>query len=164
MITDVKYLTCSKCGESYQITYDRQGNTNNWWLQAYSTCNRCFNEYYFADWKEKSKNNEWGKGPKPIDVQFKKENKVIHTGSNENLRQCAIGAGINVYKHIWQFLNCQGNGHCGTCMIRVEDQSMLNPPTETEKKLLKKKLDQKIRLACQCTAKDNVEITTLVDE
>ena len=77
IITEVKYLTCSKCEQDYTITYDQNGITNNWWLQAYKVCNRCFNDHYFGDWKEKVKTGDWGTGPKPIEVEFPKEKKIL---------------------------------------------------------------------------------------
>uniref|UniRef100_A0A0R0FV95 2Fe-2S ferredoxin-type domain-containing protein n=1 Tax=Glycine max TaxID=3847 RepID=A0A0R0FV95_SOYBN len=46
-------------------------------------------------------------------------------------------------------LNCGGGGTCGTCMVEVlEGKELLNPRTDKEKEILKKK-PKNWRLACQ---------------
>lgn len=163
-ITKVKYLRCKVSGEEFQLTVDKEGNINNWWLQAYGVSNRIFNEHYFAEWKEKSESGEWGEGPKPIEIVFKKKEetvKTVKTGSNQNLREAAIDSGVQIYKWPFNHLNCQGQGRCGTCVVKIAQQKGLNEPTVAEKKKLKNKLQEQHRLACQCVAQESVQIELL---
>lgn len=59
-------------------------------------------------------------------VKFVKENKEIEVPVGANLRQAAIGAGINLYPGlngfgagINKYLNCHGFGQCGMCRVKI---------------------------------------------
>jgi ferredoxin len=53
-------------------------------------------------------------------VEFVKEKITIEVPQGANLRQEAIKAGVQVYKGIHQYLNCRGNGLCGSCKVLVK--------------------------------------------
>ncbi|ESW22644.1 hypothetical protein PHAVU_005G170200 [Phaseolus vulgaris] len=68
----------------------------------------------------------------------------------QKLRNIMMDSNIELYgPYARALLNCAGGGTCGTCMVEVlEGQELLNPRTDKEKKLLKKK-PKNWRLACQ---------------
>src|SRR5947209_6356786 len=53
-------------------------------------------------------------------VEFITDKKEIEVPAGANLRQEAIKAGIPVYKGLHRYLNCRGNGLCGTCKVLVK--------------------------------------------
>lgn len=70
----------------------------------------------------------------------------------QKLRDIMLDNDIDLYgPYARPLLNCAGGGTCGSCMVEViEGKELLNPKTETEKELLKKK-PKNWRLACQTT-------------
>ncbi|QCE08980.1 ferredoxin [Vigna unguiculata] len=68
----------------------------------------------------------------------------------QKLRKTMMDSNVELYgPYARALLNCAGGGTCGTCMVEVlEGQELLNPRTDKEKKLLKKK-PKNWRLACQ---------------
>jgi ferredoxin len=53
-------------------------------------------------------------------VEFTNEKKQIEVPAGANLRQESIKAGIQVYKGLHRYINCMGNGLCGTCKVLVK--------------------------------------------
>jgi len=53
-------------------------------------------------------------------VVFVNEKKEIEVPDGANLRQEARKAGIEVYKGVHRYLNCRGNGLCGSCKVLVK--------------------------------------------
>jgi ferredoxin len=53
-------------------------------------------------------------------VSFVKEKKDIEVPVGANLRTEARKAGIEIYQGIDRYLNCRGNGLCGTCKVLVK--------------------------------------------
>jgi 2Fe-2S ferredoxin len=53
-------------------------------------------------------------------VVFVNEKKEIEVPDGANLRQEAIKSGIQVYKGLHRYLNCRGNGLCGSCKVIVK--------------------------------------------
>jgi ferredoxin len=53
-------------------------------------------------------------------VVFVNEKKEIEVPVGANLRDEATKAGIQIYKGIHRYLNCRGNGLCGTCQVLVK--------------------------------------------
>ncbi len=54
-------------------------------------------------------------------IKFLRENREIEVEPGTNLRKAAQKAGISVYQGPTKFLNCLGNGLCGTCLVYVEE-------------------------------------------
>ncbi|KAF2323436.1 hypothetical protein GH714_035449 [Hevea brasiliensis] len=70
----------------------------------------------------------------------------------QKLRDVMLDSNIELYgPYARPLLNCAGTGTCGTCMVEViMGKELLNPRTDTEKEILKKK-PKNWRLACQTT-------------
>ena len=70
----------------------------------------------------------------------------------KKLREIMLDSNIELYgPYARPLMNCAGGGTCGTCMVEVvQGKELLNPRTEKEKKILKKK-PKNWRLACQTT-------------
>ncbi len=52
-------------------------------------------------------------------IKFINEKTEIEVPEGANLRDEAIKAGVNLYPHIYQLLNCRGFGACGSCRVQV---------------------------------------------
>ncbi|XP_058074270.1 photosynthetic NDH subunit of subcomplex B 3, chloroplastic isoform X2 [Magnolia sinica] len=77
----------------------------------------------------------------------------IHTRSacgGQKLRDIMLDGDIDLYgPYARALLNCGGGGTCGTCLVEVvAGKELLNPRTDKEKEILKKK-PKTWRLACQ---------------
>jgi len=69
--------------------------------------------------------------PKVFFVTGKKE---LEVPAGANLRQEAMKAGIDVYGGLTRYLNCRGNGLCGTCRVLVKKgMENLSPRTFIER-------------------------------
>jgi ferredoxin len=67
-------------------------------------------------------------------VVFVNEKKEIEVPAGANLRLEAIKAGIPVYGGLDRYLNCRGNGLCGTCRVLVKKgMENLSPRTILER-------------------------------
>jgi 2Fe-2S ferredoxin len=53
-------------------------------------------------------------------VEFINAKKVVEVPVGANLRQEAIKAGVPIYKGLHRYVNCMGNGLCGTCKVLVK--------------------------------------------
>ncbi len=68
--------------------------------------------------------------PKVTVVNEKRE---LDVAAGANLRQALMAAGLEVYKGPARFLNCRGNGLCGTCRVLVtKGMENLSPRTTLE--------------------------------
>lgn len=93
-------------------------------------------------------------------IKFVKENKEVIAANGANLRLKAMQNNIDIYKFIGKMTNCGGVGNCGTCIVEiVEGMENLSPPTDTEKRILKKK-PENYRLACQTMVNGPVSVAT----
>ncbi|HYV34481.1 MAG TPA: 2Fe-2S iron-sulfur cluster-binding protein [Gemmataceae bacterium] len=101
--------------------------------------------------------------PKVTFVNAKLE---IEVPQGANLRDEAMKAGVPVYDGMNRYLNCFGNGHCGTCKVVVKKGAEnLSPKGVMEKFTLWRMLsvighEQESRLACQCRVQGDVTIET----
>jgi len=79
-------------------------------------------------------------------IDFEPISRRLHNIKNENFYQLLINSGIRVRSL------CGGLGTCGKCKVLVQEgNKYLNPPTDSEKKLLtKEEINENFRLACQC--------------
>ena len=93
-------------------------------------------------------------------IKFLKEDKEVVVANGANLRLKAIENRIDLYTLVGKMTNCGGYGQCGTCIVEIVDgMENLSPPTETEKKKLKKK-PETYRLACQTLVNGAVSVQT----
>ncbi|MEM4001092.1 MAG: ASKHA domain-containing protein, partial [Saccharolobus sp.] len=72
-----------------------------------------------------------------------------------SLLEAAFKAGINILSI------CGGRGICGKCIVLInsDNNNKVSPPTESEYKILKKKIHRGYRLACQTKVIRDVVIT-----
>jgi ferredoxin len=83
-----------------------------------------------------------------------------------NLRTEATRAGIDVYSGFDKYLNCRGNGLCGTCRVLVKKGAEnLSPKTTVERLKLGMMLssighEEEMRLSCQVKVNGDCSIET----
>jgi hypothetical protein len=54
-------------------------------------------------------------------VQDGKPNLVLKCPGGTNLRQLLVGNGINVYRSLTRWTNCNGKQRCGTCIVDIQE-------------------------------------------
>lgn len=93
-------------------------------------------------------------------IKFVHEDKEVVAADGANLREKALQNDVDLYTFMGKMMNCGGYGQCGTCIVEVvEGMENLSPPTEVEKRKLKKKPDT-YRLACQALVNGPVRVRT----
>jgi ferredoxin len=103
-------------------------------------------------------------------VVFVTEKKELEVPAGANLRQEAIKAGITLYPGVAAYLNCLGNGLCGTCKVLVKKgMENLSPRTTIEScnlamhpvtSLAAIGHEDEMRLACQVQVNGDCSIET----
>ncbi|MDC0833735.1 iron ABC transporter substrate-binding protein [Leptolyngbya valderiana BDU 20041] len=94
------------------------------------------------------------------DIKFVNEDLEVVAADGANLRTKALENKVDIYKTWGKLTNCGGYGQCGTCIVEVvEGMENLSPPTEAEKRKLRKKPDT-YRLACQVIVNGPVSVKT----
>ena len=92
------------------------------------------------------------------------EKKEIEVPTGENMRQALRNNGTEVYSGVSKYLNCFGNGTCGTCRVLVkEGMENLTPKSGVEKFTLFRMLsaighEDEMRLSCQCQVNGDVKV------
>jgi ferredoxin len=101
--------------------------------------------------------------PKVVVVNEKKE---IEVPQDSNLREQAAKHGVEIYNKLDRYLNCRGNGLCGTCRVLVKKgMENLSPKTRIEKIKLGTMMssighEDEMRLACQVRVNGDCTIET----
>ncbi len=103
-------------------------------------------------------------------VTFVNEKQDVEVEPGANLRLAAQKAGIQVYPGLARFLNCRGNGLCGTCKVLVtKGAENLSPKTTLEKMnlgghpitmLAAIGHEEQMRLSCQVKVNGDCSIVT----
>ncbi len=103
-------------------------------------------------------------------VTIVNEKKEIEVPAGGNLRKEARAAGVEVHGTVEKYLNCRGNGLCGTCRVFVKKgMENLSPKTAMEKinfaahpmsMLASIGHEDEIRLACQVQVNGDCAIET----
>jgi ferredoxin len=103
-------------------------------------------------------------------VVFVNEKKEIEVPAGANLRQEATKAGINIYGGLDRYLNCRGNGLCGTCRVLVKKgMENLSPRTTLERinfnlhplgMFYALGHEDELRLSCQVTVNGDCTVET----
>ncbi|MFO0927199.1 MAG: 2Fe-2S iron-sulfur cluster-binding protein [Gemmataceae bacterium] len=103
-------------------------------------------------------------------VTFVNEKQEIEVPAGGNLRTEARQAGVEVHGTVESYLNCRGNGLCGTCRVLVKQgMENLNPKTLMEKinlnahpvsMLASLGREDEMRLACQVRVNGDCTIET----
>jgi ferredoxin len=53
--------------------------------------------------------------------QDKKPDIILECPGGTNIRKLLVGSGINPYRSITRWTNCNGKQRCGTCIVEIED-------------------------------------------
>jgi ferredoxin len=95
-------------------------------------------------------------------VTFEREGKSVTVRQGSILRDVADANGINPYKLINRFLNCGGQGECGTCVVDVVSGiEHCSEPNRLELLLLARRSPPVTwRLSCQVKLSGPVTIRT----
>ncbi len=103
-------------------------------------------------------------------VFFVNEKQELEVPQGANLRKEARNAGIEVHGTIESYLNCMGNGLCGTCRVLVKKgMENLSPRTLMERINLNTHPltmlaaighEDELRLACQVTVNGDCTVET----
>jgi ferredoxin len=99
-------------------------------------------------------------------VLFVKEKKEIEVPDGANLRVEARKNGLEIYRGIDRYINCRGNGLCGTCRVLVKKgMENLSPKGRLERIKLAMMLssighEDEIRLACRTQVHGDCSIET----
>jgi 2Fe-2S ferredoxin len=99
-------------------------------------------------------------------ITFVNEKRDLEVPEGANLRQEAMKAGIEVYRGLDRYLNCRGNGLCGTCKVLVKKgMENLSSKGWLERFKLATMLssighEDEMRLSCQVTVHGDCTIET----
>ncbi len=99
-------------------------------------------------------------------VVFVNEKREIEVAAGANLRTEAQKAGIEIYRGLEKYLNCRGNGLCGTCRVLVKKgMENLSAKGLLERFKLATMLssighEDEMRLACQVRVNGDCSIVT----
>lgn len=104
-------------------------------------------------------------------IKFVNEKREIEVPDGANLRDEAIKAGINLYPHVHQLLNCHGWAVCGSCRVQVtKGMENTKPMGAIERCRFRCVPDhvplaylgneETMRLACQTEVLGNIEVET----
>jgi ferredoxin len=99
-------------------------------------------------------------------VVFVNEKRDVEVSQGANLRREAQKAGIEIYRGPERYLNCRGNGLCGTCRVLVaKGMENLSPKGLLERFKLATMLssighEDDMRLACKVQVLGDCSIVT----
>lgn len=99
-------------------------------------------------------------------IKFINEKKEIQVPQGANLRSEALRAGVQLYPHIHQVLNCHGFGNCGTCRVLItkgiENASSIGFVEGLRLKVSMAYIgnEDTMRLACQTRVNGDIEVLT----
>ena len=95
------------------------------------------------------------------------EGKPIDVPEGTNLRRALLKHGISPYVGKDKFLNCLGNGLCGTCRVEIVDGKGAPPMTTLEESSLiglipfyARKVPRNVRLSCRIAVSKEMAIKT----
>ncbi len=95
------------------------------------------------------------------------EGRTIDVPAGTNLRQAMLKNGISPYAGKDRFLNCFGNGLCGTCRVEVVDGKGAPPMSPLEEASLiglapfyARRIQKFTRLSCRIAVTNDIAIKT----
>ncbi|MBI3765418.1 MAG: (2Fe-2S)-binding protein [Ignavibacteriales bacterium] len=95
------------------------------------------------------------------------EGKTLEVVERANLRKALLKNGISPYVGKDKFLNCLGNGLCGTCRVEVVDGKGAPPMSPLEEAsllglvpLYARQVPKNVRLACRIDVTKDMSIKT----
>jgi ferredoxin len=95
-------------------------------------------------------------------ITYTREDVQVEVPEGDTVRYPALEHDVPVYCGLWKFVNCHGNGMCGTDRVLVSPAINANPLTLMEKIWLRKDLKRNpnLRLACQVRVYGDVSVET----
>lgn len=95
-------------------------------------------------------------------VTYVRENVQVEVPEGDTIRYPALENDVNIYCHVTKFVNCHGNGLCGTDRVAVSPTKHTNPLSFMEKFWLRGPLKKNpnLRLACQVRVYNDVTVET----
>lgn len=88
------------------------------------------------------------------------EGRAIPCEEGDRLRLVLLRAGVSPHNGQAQWLNCRGNGTCGTCAVQVEGPvSGMGPREKARLSFPPHTLAAGLRLACQARVLGDVTVT-----
>jgi ferredoxin len=95
------------------------------------------------------------------------EGKTIEVTEGSNLRKVLLKNGIYLYTGRVKFINCLGNGLCGTCRVEIVDGKNAPPMTALEESsllglipLYARSVSKNVRLSCRITVTKDISVKT----
>lgn len=99
-------------------------------------------------------------------IKFLREGVELDVPQGANLRQCAMQHGVQLYRGIFQKLNCHGLGQCAECRVLVKKgMENTSKPNLIEKArallgFYRVGHEDEMRLACQTKVLGDIEVHT----
>ncbi len=95
-------------------------------------------------------------------VRFVREGRDVQCAQGANLREIALGEGVEIYGLKGKLGNCKGYGQCITCLVRVLNQGTDEPvsPISDLEAIKLKNRPKDWRLACQTVVNESVIVVT----
>jgi len=91
-------------------------------------------------------------------VQDGKPNVVFNCPGGTNLRQLLIGKGINVYRSLTRWTNCNGKQRCGTCIVDIEKGLENCNRKALDEELVLRENPETYRLSCVTTVYGDITV------
>ena len=95
------------------------------------------------------------------------EGKTLEVSEGANLRKVLLNNGISPYIGKDKFLNCLGNGLCGTCRVEIVDGKGAPPMSPLEEAALlgltpiyARQIPKNVRLSCRIDVTKDMSIKT----
>ena len=100
-------------------------------------------------------------------ISLVNEGKTVEIPQGTNLRKALLRNGISPYVGKDKFLNCFGNGLCGTCRVEVVDGKGVQTMTPMEEAALVglapfygRQIPKNVRLSCRINVSNDMTIKT----
>ena len=95
-------------------------------------------------------------------IKYVRENVQVEVPDGDTVRYPGLENDVPIYCGPLKFVNCHGNGFCGTDRVSVSPTSNTNSLTFMEKFWLRKALQKNphLRLACQVRVFGDVSVET----
>jgi ferredoxin len=122
-----------------------------------------FNYTFFRGSKEQLLG---GPVPSPQDTtvtvtvkQDGKEDRILQCPGGTNLRRLLVGNGINVYRSLTRWTNCNGQQRCGTCIVNIDEGGMNCSKRAIDEESVLMENPPSYRLSCRTEVYGDVTVT-----
>jgi hypothetical protein len=91
-------------------------------------------------------------------VQDGKPDLQIQCPGGTNLRRLLVGKGINVYRSLTRWTNCNGKQRCGTCIVDIEKGNENCSRRALDEEAVLRENPDNYRLSCVTTVYGDVTV------